>query len=72
MMLAAGKHVLCEKSLTTHYELSKELFDLAKSKNLFLMEVRTVIYLVAGCVVTPLCVVITHWLLSYVNITTLI
>ncbi|XP_067940128.1 trans-1,2-dihydrobenzene-1,2-diol dehydrogenase-like [Watersipora subatra] len=38
MMLNAGKHVLCEKSLTTHYSASKELYDLASSKSLFLME----------------------------------
>ena len=40
MMLHAGKHVLCEKSLTTNYSQSKELYNLAKSKNLMLMEVR--------------------------------
>ncbi|KAF6036461.1 hypothetical protein EB796_005220 [Bugula neritina] len=38
MMLEAGKHILCEKSLTTSISLTKELFELAASKKLFLME----------------------------------
>ena len=36
--LAAGKHVLCEKPMAFTVELTKELFDLAKKKNLVLME----------------------------------
>ncbi|CAB16194.1 Gfo/idh/mocA family oxidoreductase [Schizosaccharomyces pombe] len=34
--LNAGKHVLCEKPFTPTYGEAKELFDLAKSKNLML------------------------------------
>jgi len=33
-----GKHVLCEKPLTTSLAKSKELFSLAKKQNIFLME----------------------------------
>ena len=40
LMLNAGKHVLCEKPLTVNNKQAKELCQLAKSKNLFLMEVR--------------------------------
>ncbi len=38
LCLNAGKHVLCEKSFTVNAKQAKELFDLAKSKNLFIME----------------------------------
>ena len=40
MMLLADKHVLCEKSLTCSVEQSEELFNLAKERKRFLMEVR--------------------------------
>lgn len=33
-----GKHVVCEKSLTDSCERAKELFELAKDRNLFLMD----------------------------------
>lgn len=36
--LEAGKHVLCEKPLTTKREESEELYRLAEEKGLFLME----------------------------------
>ena len=36
--LEAGKHVLCEKPLTTRAEDSEELYRLAEEKHLFLME----------------------------------
>lgn len=38
LMLEAGKHVLCEKSLTLNLKQTKELVSLAKQKKLFLME----------------------------------
>jgi len=39
LCLEHGKHVLCEKPITVNAKESQELFNLAKSKNLFLMEV---------------------------------
>ena len=36
--LESGKHVLCESPITLNREQTKELFDLAKEKNLILME----------------------------------
>lgn len=36
--LSAGKHVLCEKSLTVNALQAQALFELARSKKLFLME----------------------------------
>lgn len=36
--LNAGKHVLCEKPITLNSKQAEELFHLAESKNLFLME----------------------------------
>lgn len=36
--LESGKHVLCESPITLDYEQTKELLELAKSKNLILME----------------------------------
>ena len=36
--LESGKHVLCESPITLDYEQTKELFELAKSKKLILME----------------------------------
>lgn len=36
--LEHGKHVICEKPLTDSFEKAKELFELAKNKNLFLMD----------------------------------
>ncbi|XP_031842110.1 trans-1,2-dihydrobenzene-1,2-diol dehydrogenase isoform X2 [Nomia melanderi] len=38
LMLNNGKHVLCEKPLTLNLKQTTELVNLAKSKNLFLME----------------------------------
>jgi len=38
LCLNNGKHVLCEKPLTMNYSQSKEVIDLARKKNLFLME----------------------------------
>lgn len=38
LCLMAGKAVLCEKPLTVNAKQSKELFDLAREKKLFLME----------------------------------
>jgi len=38
LALEAGKAVLCEKPLTVSYEQTRELVDLARSRNLFLME----------------------------------
>ena len=39
-MLNHNKHVLCEKPLTLHLKDTRELFELAKKKQRFLMEVR--------------------------------
>jgi dihydrodiol dehydrogenase / D-xylose 1-dehydrogenase (NADP) len=38
MCLKAGKHVLCEKSMTMNAEETREIIALAREKNLFLME----------------------------------
>ncbi|KAK6354733.1 hypothetical protein TWF696_003870 [Orbilia brochopaga] len=38
LALNAGKHVLCEKPFTVNAEQARILFDIAKQKNLFLME----------------------------------
>jgi len=38
LMLEHGKHVLCEKSFTVDAQQAKEIFALAKEKNLFVME----------------------------------
>ena len=38
LCLEAGKHVLCEKAFTTNAAQAKILVELAKKKNLFLME----------------------------------
>ncbi len=38
MCIEAGKHVLCEKPMTLNAKEAKELFELAKQKNIFLME----------------------------------
>jgi dihydrodiol dehydrogenase / D-xylose 1-dehydrogenase (NADP) len=38
LMLNNGKHVLCEKPLTLNLKQTKELINLAKEKELFLME----------------------------------
>ena len=38
LLIGAGKHVLCEKSFTTDAEQAKEIFALAKKKNVFVME----------------------------------
>lgn len=36
--LEKGKHVLCEKSFTLNLEQAKTIFEIAKAKNLFVME----------------------------------
>ncbi len=38
LCLNAGKHVLCEKSFTVNAKQAEQVFDLAKQKNLFIME----------------------------------
>lgn len=38
LLIGAGKHVLCEKSFTTDAEQAKEIFALAKKKDVFVME----------------------------------
>ena len=38
LCLNAGKHVLCEKAFTVNAAQAKKLVELAKKKNLFLME----------------------------------
>ena len=39
LALNHGKHVLCEKPMTMNLKDSKELFEIAKAKELFIMEV---------------------------------
>ncbi len=43
--LLAGKHVVCEKPCTTTEAETKELFDLAREKGLFLMEAQKMLFL---------------------------
>ena len=38
LMIAHGKHVLCEKSFTTDAQQAREIFALAKEKGVFVME----------------------------------
>ena len=38
LCLEAGKHVLCEKSFTVNAAQAKKLVEVARKKNLFLME----------------------------------
>ena len=38
LLLNNGKHILCEKPLGMNVKETKEMLDLAKEKNLFLME----------------------------------
>ena len=45
--LLAGKHVVCEKPCTTTEEKTRELFALAKERNLFLMEAQKMLFLPA-------------------------
>ncbi|WP_077338528.1 Gfo/Idh/MocA family protein [Pseudocolwellia agarivorans] len=45
--LMAGKHVVCEKPITVSPEESKQLFELAKEKKLFLMEAMWTFFLPA-------------------------
>ena len=45
--LLAGKHVICEKPCTTTEAQTRELFALAKEKNLFLMEAQKMLFLPA-------------------------
>ena len=41
LALSHGKHVLCEKPMTMNLKQTKEVFELAKAKGLFVMEVRS-------------------------------
>ncbi len=43
--LEAGKHVICEKPCTTAIAHTRELFELAKEKGLFLMEAEKMLFL---------------------------
>ena len=45
--LEAGKHVICEKPCTTTEAQTRELFALAKERNLFLMEAQKMLFLPA-------------------------
>ncbi len=45
MALEMGKHVVCEKPCTTSAAHTRELFALAKEKNLFLMEAEKMLFL---------------------------
>ena len=45
--LLAGKHVICEKPCTTTEEKTRELFALAKERDLFLMEAQKMLFLPA-------------------------
>ena len=45
--LEAGKHVICEKPCTTTEAQTRELFALAKARNLFLMEAQKMLFLPA-------------------------
>ena len=45
--LLNGKNVICEKPFTTNPEEAKELYDLAKEKNLFIMEALWIEFLPA-------------------------
>ena len=45
--LLAGKHVICEKPCTTTEAQTRELFALAKERNLFLMEAQKMLFLPA-------------------------
>ena len=45
--LEAGKHVICEKPCTTTEAQTRELFQLAKEKGLFLMEAQKMLFLPA-------------------------
>lgn len=43
--LEAGKHVICEKPVASNYDEAKAMADLARSRNLFLWEAVSTIYL---------------------------
>lgn len=45
--LLAGKHVICEKPCTTSEEQTRELFQLAADRSLFLMEAQKMLFLPA-------------------------
>ena len=45
--LEAGKHVICEKPCTTSAAHTRELFAIAREKNLFLMEAEKMLFLPA-------------------------
>lgn len=45
--IAQGKHVICEKPCTTDFAKTKELFDLAGEKGVFLMEAQKMLFLPA-------------------------
>ena len=55
LALSHGKHVLCEKPMTMNLKDTKEVFELAKAKGLFIMEVRVgsrngVVHIYAGII----------------------
>ena len=60
LALHHGKHVLCEKPMTMNLKDTKELFDLAKAKGLFIMEVSSL------CPLSPLFLKIITKRLKYV------
>ncbi|MBN2795741.1 MAG: Gfo/Idh/MocA family oxidoreductase [Clostridia bacterium] len=45
--ILAGKHVLCEKPFSYNYKRTKEVLDLARSKNVFVMEALWTLFLPA-------------------------
>ncbi len=45
LALEQGKHVVCEKPFTLHAEQAKQLFNLAKANNCFIMEAQKVVFL---------------------------
>lgn len=45
LALENGKHVLCEKPFTLREDQSRDLFALAREKNLFIMEMQKVVFL---------------------------
>lgn len=58
LALSHGKHVLCEKPMTMNLKYTKEVFELARVKGLFIMEVRelgmNIIYDIFSCLLSKL------------------
>lgn len=46
-VMLAGKHVLCEKPFSYNYKTTKEVLDLARSKDVFIMEALWTLFLPA-------------------------